>query len=275
MAATSGVQASWAVAGTAIASASQRGSHLARASRHPGASSRIPAVAATESAKPTLVARPGSTSRRATTAAPSARVPRWRPSVPIASRPTVPIAAARTTLGSVRASSTKPTIPTAPTAYSQRPRTPHHRASTSRKPTTRVRLVPDTASRWVSPVVRKSSASPGSRPSSSPSTSAGTSARWLGGRSATDARIESRTACDPRHHTSGPVSTSGSPRAETTAARPGSSAGESRAVVRSVLPNRTSSHERSASTSTGVDSPWVDPRPVTRTARPRTRTRSS
>ena len=52
MAATSGVQASWAVAGTAIASASQRGSQRARASRHPGASRRIPAVATTESAKP-------------------------------------------------------------------------------------------------------------------------------------------------------------------------------------------------------------------------------
>ena len=114
IAATSGVHASWAVAGTAIASASQRGSHRARASRQPGASSRIPAVATTESANPTLVASPGSTSSSATTAAPSARAPRSRPSVPIASSATVPIAAARTTLGSVRASSTNPTIADGP-----------------------------------------------------------------------------------------------------------------------------------------------------------------
>ena len=45
-----------------------------------------------------------------------------------------------------------------------------------------------------------------------------------------------RTASAPRHQTSGPASSSGSPRAETTAASPGSSAGESRPVVRSVLP---------------------------------------
>ncbi len=177
IAATSGVHASWAVAGTAIASASHRGSHRHIASRQPGANSRIPAVATTDNAKPTLVASPGSTSNRATTAAPSVRAPRSRPSVPIASSPTVPMAAARTTLGSVRASSTNPTMPTAPSAYSQRPRAPHHRPSTSRKPTTRVRLVPETARRWVRPVVRKSSARPGSRPVSSPSTSAGTSAR--------------------------------------------------------------------------------------------------
>ena len=133
-AATRGVHASWAAAGTATASASHRGSHRASASRQPGASSRMPAVARTDSAKPIEVASAGSTSSRHTTATPSARVPRCRPCTPIASSPTDPIAAARTTLGSVRASSTNPAMPNAPTAYSQRPRTPTQRASSMQEP---------------------------------------------------------------------------------------------------------------------------------------------
>ena len=114
IAATSGVQASWAAAGTATASASQRGSQRASASRQPGASSRIPPVASTESAKPTEVASPGSTSRSTTSATPRARLPRCRPLEPRASRPTPPMAAARSTLGSVRASSTNPAMPEDP-----------------------------------------------------------------------------------------------------------------------------------------------------------------
>ena len=77
-----------------------------------------------------------------------------------------------------------------PSTCSPRPRTPAQRPSTSRKPTTRVRLVPLTASRWVSPVVRKSSARSGSRPPSSPTTSAGTSSRASASRPATAARTD-------------------------------------------------------------------------------------
>ena len=75
----------------------------------------MPAVANTDSAKPAETASAGVTSSNPVTATPSARRPRRRPSVPSANSPTVPIAAARTTLGSVRASRTKPTIPSRPT----------------------------------------------------------------------------------------------------------------------------------------------------------------
>ncbi len=187
----------------------------------------------------------------------------------------MPIAAARTTLGSVRASSTKPTMPSAPTAYRPRPRTPHQRDSTSRNPTTSVRLVPDTASRWVSPVSRKSSASAGSSAASSPSTSAGTSARWLGGRWVTDSRIDARTAAAPRHHTSGRATTSGGSRVESTAARPCPSAGPSRPVTRTRLPRRTARQASPAITRTGVASRRDSPRPVTARTVPRTSTWSA
>ena len=141
----------------------------------------MPAVASTESANPAVLARPGSTSSSPTTAAPRPRTPRCQPPRPSPTRATAPMAAARSTLGSVRASSTKPTIPATPTTPSQRPRTPTQRATTSRNPTTRVRFVPETAVRCVRPVVLKSSTSPGGIPASSPSTRAGTSACWLGG----------------------------------------------------------------------------------------------
>ena len=117
----------------------------------------MPAVASTDSAKPAETTSQGSTSRSTTVATPSARAPRERPRWPIDNNATDPIAAARTTLGSGRASTTNPATPTSPTTVSIRPRAPRPRATTTRKPTTNVRLVPDTAARWVSPVVRKSS----------------------------------------------------------------------------------------------------------------------
>ena len=143
------------------------------------------------------------------------------------------MAAARSTLGSVRASSTKPTIPATPTTPSQRPRTPTQRATTSRNPTTRVRFVPETAVRCVRPVVRKSSTSPGGIPASSPSTSAGTSACWLAGRWATASRIEARRASVARQAAPAAAAVSGGPRGVTVAARsPASSTGASRPVKR-------------------------------------------
>ncbi len=112
IAATTGVQATWAANGTETASATQRGVHRISASRQAGARSRIPPVASTDRAKPALTPSPGSTSSSTSTATPSPRVPRERPLRPMPISATVPIAAARTTLGSVRATSTKPTIPT-------------------------------------------------------------------------------------------------------------------------------------------------------------------
>ena len=111
-AATTGVQATCAASGTETASATQRGSHRISASRHTGARSRMPAVASTDSAKPAVTASRGHTSSSAEhgdAEAPGAA------RAPVAAHPdsaTVPIAAARTTLGSARAISTKPTMPT-------------------------------------------------------------------------------------------------------------------------------------------------------------------
>ena len=171
---------------------------------------------------------------------------------PSPTRATAPMAAARSTLGSVRASSTKPTIPATPTTPSQRPRTPTQRATTSRNPTTRVRFVPETAVRWVSPVVRKSSTSPGGIPASSPSTRAGTSARWLAGRWATASRIEARRASVARQAAPAAAAVSGGPRGVTVAARsPASSTGASRPVKRIRSPMATRSQASSPNTRTG------------------------
>ena len=251
IAATNGVQASWAAAGTATASASQRGSHRARASRHDGATSRIPAVARTDSANPAVPASSGSRSSNPTTAAPRPRRPRCQPPRPSPISATVPIAAARTTLGSVRASSTNPTIPPAPTRPSQRPRTPPQRATTRRKPTTSVRLVPDTAVRWVRPVVRKSSVSSRDIPESSPSTRAGTKAAWAAGRWATESRIEARSASVARQAGPGLATRTGGPRGVTSAATSRSSAGASRPVKRTRSRIATRCHSSSPKTSTG------------------------
>ena len=133
----------------------------------PGASSRMPAVASTESAKPDR-ARPAR-DRRSSSATTADAERRGRRAAgrrrPCPSSATVPIAAARTTLGSVRASSTKPTMPSR--ADDVEPAAPDAAPAGQRpagSPTTRVRLVPETASRWVRPVVRKSSASSGVEP---------------------------------------------------------------------------------------------------------------
>ena len=152
-------------------------------------------------------------------------------------RATVPITAARSTLGSVRARSTNPTTPAAPTTTSQRPRTRHHRARASRNPTTSVRLVPDTASRCVSPVVRKSV-----------STSAG-ERRVVAHHQRRHQRALVPRACGtpsraatgaprPRRATRsrGRARTSGSPCTSSSAASPSPSAGASRPPTRTVAP---------------------------------------
>ena len=226
-------------------------------------------MASTDRAKPALTPSPGSTSSSTSTATPSPRVPRDRPLRPMPISATVPIAAARTTLGSVRATITKPMIPTAARTWIQRPRTPIHRPRMSRKPTTSVRLVPHTASRWVSPVVRKSSATSGSRPPSSPATSAGTSSRASTPRSATAARTECRTAAAASHQTPGSRTTDGDPTGRARAAA-SSSAGASRAVVSSVVPSAGVGQSSSAMTTTGTETCHAPPRPTTRVVRART-----
>ena len=123
-------------------------------------------------------------------------------------------------------------------APSQRPRTPEQRATTRRKPTTRVRLVPDTAVRWVRPVVRKSSVSSGGIPASSPSTRAGTSARLAPGGGPTASRIEARNASVARQPGPGSAIRTGGPRGVTSAATSPSSAGSEPAGEPHPLPHR-------------------------------------
>ena len=232
-------------------------------------------MASTERAKPIVSASQGSKSSSRSTAAPSARVPRRRPWWPIPISPTAPMAAARTTLGSVRARSTKPTTPSAPTTASPRARTPAHRASRSSEPTTRVKFVPDTASRWVRPEVRKSSFRSSGIAPSSPSTRAGTSARGPGGCPATASRIEVRRWSADRRNGPGFSTTTGGPRGLSTPARSLVRAGCSRPLVRSRDPSSSRRQLTSAITSTGTRTRCRCPPPITVCVRARKMTKSS
>ena len=143
----------------------------------------MPAVASTDRANPIAEARPGSSSSRTSVATPR------RAGAAVAAVGAHPDQGDRAHRGRPQHARLgareqhEPGDPQRrPPRSSHRPRTRSQRATTSANPTTRVRLVPETASRWVSPVVRKSSASAGSSPASSPSTRAGTSARRSGGR---------------------------------------------------------------------------------------------
>ena len=275
---TTGVQATWAASGTETASAAHRGSHAIRASRQPGARNRMPPVASTESAKPAETASAGHhEQQRRGPRRPRHREPRSRPLLPMPTSATVPIAAARTTLGSVRAMSTKPTMPAAATAYVQRPRTPSQRATTSRNPTSSVRLVPLTASRWVSPVVRKSSASAGSSPLSSPTTRAGTSSR---GCSAARARRTPGSSAARRRL---PATTRSGPADDLGATAHAQQRG--RAVVRRRQPprrpgpappgrRRATPRRRARPRGCGRSTPRRDPRPCARRPAPPRRPRS-
>ena len=158
------------------------------------------------------------------------------------------MAAARTTLGSVRASSTKPTMPDGPdgvqpAATHPAPPAEHQQEADDEgqvgaghgqqvgeagrpevvgQPGVQARVVAVDQRRHQRPLARRSVAPPTSR-----------------------IDVTDRLGAPPPH-VRVRSSSSGSPRAETTAASPGSSAGESRAVVRSVLPSRTSSHDEVA-----------------------------
>ena len=116
MAVTIGWVANWAARGTATASASQAGAHLAIAAVQRPAHNRRPADAVTDRANPSERAIHGSQKTSASTATDRYRRPcRPRPPDPMATRPTSPMAAARTTLGSAKHSATKAnTVATAP-----------------------------------------------------------------------------------------------------------------------------------------------------------------
>ena len=165
------------------------------ASRHAGARNRMPAVASTDSANPAVTASPGRRSSSATTAAPRHRVPR---SPPVAAHPDQRDGPHRRGPHDARlgpgdqdeADDAERADDVHPPAAHAAPAAP----TISRNPTSRVRLVPDTASRWVSPVVAEVVGERGSRPLSSPTTSAGTSSPGV----VAPGRTESRTTPAPR-----------------------------------------------------------------------------
>ena len=178
----------------------------------------MPAQARTDSAKPIDLLRNGSTSSKIIVATARFRTPAVRLPEPSAAKATSPIAAARSTLGSVRQSAMKMITPASPTRRSHHPRTPAQRAIVSRKANSSVRLAPETAVRWVSPVDTKSSVSSGRSPEVSPRTRAGTSARGSGRRSTTACRNPSRTRSTSRRPGEGAPTTTGEPRTRNTAA---------------------------------------------------------
>src|SRR5690606_35067105 len=129
--ATTGAHASWAASGTAIAAATVRGNQRRSASVQLGASARMPAVARTERANPYVRPSHGSRASTLMTATASAGTPDRRVPANTASRPTRPIAAARSTLGSGRARRTKPRVVSTPRTGSRPNGTLDQRAAVS------------------------------------------------------------------------------------------------------------------------------------------------
>ena len=178
----------------------------------------MPAQARTDSVKPTDLLRKGSSNNKIALATARLRTPAARLPDPSAANATKPIAAARSTLGSVRHRATKMITPARPTRRRFHPRRPIQRASMSRNANSSVRFAPDTAVRCVKPVDLKFSLSAVSKLEVSPSTRAGTSARASGRRSATDCRNPARTCSTRRSPAEGGRTTVGEPRTRSTAA---------------------------------------------------------
>jgi hypothetical protein len=142
---TSGCVATCAAKGTATASASHPGNHRPSASAHfRRPHQTMPTHAATESANPHDRDNQGSTKHSPMTATDMSRRPPPDPaSRPTAAKATTPIAAARTTLGSALHSATNTmTVTDAHQTDSHRPRTPHHRATSTTNARSSARLAP-------------------------------------------------------------------------------------------------------------------------------------
>ncbi len=263
-AAMTGAHATCAAAGTANASARPGGTPAARRpSRHRGASRISAPVASTDSANPMLLASPGSRSKESTTAAANAAAAaRVRP-VASASRPIAPIAAARNTLGDGRTRITNPTSASAASVALGHGGTRAARATRSSAPITIATLAPLTATRWVRPVARKSSASTGSRRLVSPSTSPGSSPPGSAGRVAHAACRPARNAPAASCVHCGLLDRSGGPVAVNTAAvRSPPRGGESRPLaVNRWLGSSSSQAGSLANTSTRASMMRFDPLP--------------
>jgi hypothetical protein len=223
---TMGSVASWAAADSATASASAArdsigpGSRAAIRSRQPGASTSIPPVASTDSAKPYERASHGSIrSSTRTVPARAASPARRRPVTSAASR-IIAITAARRTLGWGLASTTNPATATNPTAPAARRDRPSARATPMTTPATIARLAPDTAVRWLSPQRRKSSTRSSGICVVSPTASAGIRPRAAGSRPATACRRSARIPEATDWTADSAESTVGLPRGLNTAAVP-------------------------------------------------------
>ena len=274
-AATTGSVARCAASGTATDSAAARGSQPASRSAQRPAHQTMPALASTERVKPSDRPRNGSRRTSTSTATPRCRRPRRRPPVPRAASATSPMAAARSTLGSVRHNATNTATPASPTPRSHQPRTPSQRAASSKNASSSVRFAPETAVRWVSPVVRKSASRAGLIAEVSPSTRAGTRARGSGGRVRTACRSPARTVSTARSVGPGGATTTARSRTRATAATSDPASGAcSRAVKRTRLPTGRPRHtcipaDPVATTSSGARTAHVVPRPASSTDRTR------
>src|SRR3954468_11739541 len=251
-----GVQASWAAAGTATAAAS--GCGIVRPSRavHAGATVTIAAVASTDIAKPGDRARNGSMTTRASTAADTAGRARPRRPVTPASSTTRPITAARSTLGDGRTRTTNPSSD-APQINARpcRP-SPVHRTAESTVPSRIAMFAPLTAVRWASPVTRNAEVNDSGICETSPSTSPGTSPRSSPGSGRQAARRPSRTEPAARCHIGGRPTNRGAPGATSTAATASPAlGGASRPGLTSRWPGSSPSHcESIAKPTTGARS---------------------
>ena len=184
-----------------------------RRSRHRGASRTRPPVASTDRANPASTASAGSITQPGDRRDRERRRGRpWSARVARASRPTAPMAAARTTLGDGRARITKPARASQADhrgEHTGRRGTNGRRSSTT--PSTMATFAPLTATRWVMPVARKSSSTPASRRLVSPMTSPGSRPPGSAGSGAQAAcsPARSRPAADCVHD--GAPSSRGSP----------------------------------------------------------------
>ena len=192
-----------------------------------------------------------------------------------ASTPTVPIAAARMTLGSGRAMTMKTTMTARPTNMRDRRRIGVWTTTAMTAVRRMARLLPLTADRWDMPVASMASLSSSGVRVVSPTTSAGTSARASVGRSSTAPRSRSRTWSETASSPGARGVTSGGPSGVRTArsARPGS-AGRSRALKDTRCRHCRPAHRSSPRTRTGVETALRYPRASTVRTRRRTRTRT-
>ena len=216
--ASSGAVARQAAAGTASISATPGGTPRCRIrATHPGTTSTSAAVASTDRPNPGSAASAGSAiSSPSTVAASAGTAVRSRPSAR-ASSTMAPIAAARSTLGDGRASTTKPRSAAALSAAATRGSARSRRRSPSTAPATIARLLPETAVRWLSPAARKSSRSSAGRLRVSPTASPGSRAAGASGRTAAALRRPSRSVPAAVCHQGARPTSRGPPRTLSTA----------------------------------------------------------